>query len=52
MNRKLVLSDKTYTNRTPEFILNDITSDWETETGEDWQVVSSVSDTITIDFNK
>jgi hypothetical protein len=52
MNRKLVLSDKTYTNRTPAYILNDITSDWQTETEEDWKVVSSVSETITIDFNK
>ena len=52
MNKKLVLSDKTYTTQTPWQILNDITWDWETETWEDWQVISSVSDTITIDFKE
>jgi hypothetical protein len=52
MNKKLVLNDKTYTSKTPWFILNDISSEWQTETTENWQVVSSVSDTITIDFKK
>ena len=52
MNKKLVLSDKTYNSQTPLQILNDISSDWETETWENWQIVSSVSDTITIDFKK
>ncbi len=52
MNKKLLLSDKTYTAQTPLQILNDITSDWNTETSEDFSVISNVSDTITIEFNK
>jgi hypothetical protein len=32
MNKKIVLEDKVYTTQTPLQILNDITSDWETET--------------------
>lgn len=52
MNKKLVLSDKSYTSQTPWFILNDISSDWQTETWEDFQIISSVSDTVTIEFKK
>jgi hypothetical protein len=43
MNKKLVLSDTTFSAHTPSAILSSIISAWNTETGEDWQVSSDVS---------
>lgn len=52
MRHKWVLSDKSYTDKAPEHILNDIVTERNASYSESWTVDSSVTDTITVDFKK
>jgi hypothetical protein len=46
MNKKLVLSDKSYTNETLTTIMEDILSDWNSAYSENW--IFSTNDTTLI----
>lgn len=52
MLKKAVLSNKSYVDKTPGFILDDILTERNQTYSENWQVESSVEQTISIDFKK
>jgi len=52
LERKIILSDKSYISKTISFILTDLFSDWNTFTWETYTFETDISQTVTKDFKE